>query len=173
MTLRPLALVLAGAALLGLNQRASAQTCSGNPCSVTNAASVTVGTMLKLSLSSTSTTLTSPDTTSFNQGHQDDLSALTATVKSNRAWSLKISGATATRGSSGLGARANKPVGDLAWSVTGGAPFYGMTTSATSIASAGGPLGTTIQRSHPTAWDFTLDPPVTSTMGLGFPATPP
>src|SRR3989442_880816 len=96
MTLRPLALVLAGAALLGLNQRASAQTCSGNPCSVTNAASVTVGTMLKLSLSSTSTTLTSPDTTSFNQGHQDDLSALTATVKSNRAWSLKISGGTAT-----------------------------------------------------------------------------
>src|SRR2546426_1864393 len=111
MTLRPLALVLAGAALLGLNQRASAQTCSGNPCSVTNAASVTVGTVLKLSLSSTSTTLTSPDTTSFNQGHQDDLSALTATVKSNRAWSLKISGATATWGSSGLGARANKPVG--------------------------------------------------------------
>src|SRR2546422_4526148 len=36
----------------------------------------------------------------------------TATVKSNRAWSLKISGATATWGSSGLGARANKPVGD-------------------------------------------------------------
>src|SRR3989454_7471069 len=76
MTLRPLALVLAGAALLGLNQRASAQTCSGNPCSVTNAASVTVGTMLKLSLSSTSTTLTSPDTTSFNQRSEEHTSEL-------------------------------------------------------------------------------------------------
>src|SRR5256885_7287278 len=170
MTLRPLALVLAGAALLGLNQRASAQTCSGNPCSVTNAASVTVGTMLKLSLSSTSTTLTSPDTTSFNQGHQDDLSALTATVKSNRAWSLKISGATATWGSSGLGARANKPVGDLAWSVTGGAPFYGMTTSATSIASAGGPSGAASTGSFPAAGGHTPHTPGNLTHDLGFTA---
>ncbi len=173
MTLRPLALVLAGAALLGLNQRASAQTCSGNPCSVTNAASVTVGTVLKLSLSSTSTTLTSPDTTSFNQGHQDDLSALTATVKSNRAWSLKISGATATWGSSGLGARANKPVGDLAWSVTGGAPFNALTTSATNIASAGGTSGTASTVSYRTAWDYTLDTPGTYTMDVVFTATAP
>src|SRR3989442_14885973 len=105
--------------------------------------------MLKLSLSSTSTTMTSPDTTSFNQGHQDDLSALTATVKSNRAWSLKISGGTATWGSSGLGARANKPVGDLAWSVTGGAPFNALTTSATNIAPAGGTSGTAGTGAYP------------------------
>src|SRR3989442_10911096 len=123
--------------------------------------------MLKLSLSSTSTTLTSPDTTSFNQGHQDDLSALTATVKSNRAWSLKISGATATWGSSGLGARANKPVGDLAWSVTGGAPFYGMTTSATSIASAGGTAGATSTGAYRATWDFTPATPGTYTMDGG------
>src|SRR2546422_11370262 len=80
MTLRPLALVLAGAALLGLNQTDSAQVCVGNPCSLTNAASVTVPVVLKLSLSSASTALTAPDSTAFNQGHQDDLSALTATV---------------------------------------------------------------------------------------------
>src|SRR5213596_3302213 len=80
MTLRPLALVLAGAALLGLYQPASAQVCVGNPCSLTNAASVTVPVVLKLSLSSASSALTSPDSTAFNQGHQDDLSALTATV---------------------------------------------------------------------------------------------
>src|SRR2546429_8554285 len=173
MTLRPLALVLAGAALLGLNQRASAQTCSGNPCSVTNAASVTVGTVLKLSSSWTRPTLTSPDTTSCNQVHQDDLSPLTATVKSNLAWSLKISGGTATWGSSGLGARANKPVGDLAWSVTGGAPFNALTTSATNIASAGGTSGTASTVSHRTAWDYTLDTPGTFTTGAVSTATAP
>src|SRR6266581_3254002 len=73
MTVRPLALVLAGVAFLGLNQQASAQSCSGNPCSVTNTASVTVGTLLKLTLSSTTTGLTTPDTVAFNQGYQDDL----------------------------------------------------------------------------------------------------
>src|SRR5436309_1089676 len=86
MTLRPLALVLAGAALLGLYQPASAQVCVGNPRSLTNAASVTVPVVLKLSLSSASSALTSPDSAAFNQGHQADLSALTATVKANTPW---------------------------------------------------------------------------------------
>src|SRR3989449_8549493 len=117
--------------------------------------------VLKLSLSSASTALTSPDSTAFNQGHQDDLSALTATVKANTAWSLKISGATATWGSSGLGARANKPVGDLAWSVTGGAPFNALSTSATGIASAGGTSGTTTTVSYRAAWNYTLSTPGT------------
>jgi hypothetical protein len=173
MTLRPLALVLAGAALLGLTQRASAQICTGNPCSVTNTASVTVGTVLKLALSSLSSTLTSPDTTAFNQGFQDDLTALTATVKSNRAWSLKISGATATWGASGVGARAAKPVGDLAWSVTGGAPFTPLSTSATNIASAGGTAGTVSTVSYRTSWNYTLDTPGTYTMDVVFTATAP
>jgi hypothetical protein len=173
MTLRPMALALAGVALLGLSQQASAQVCTGNPCSVTNAASVTVGTVLKLSLSSTSTSLTSPDTTAFNQGFQDDLSALTAKVKANRAWSLKISGATATWGASGAGARANKPVGDLAWSVSGGAPFTALSNTAASIASAGGTSGTTSTVSYRTSWNYTLDTPGTYSMDVVFTATAP
>src|SRR2546422_11419594 len=97
----------------------------------------------------------------------------TATVKSNRAWSLKISGATATWGSSGLGARANKPVGDLAWSVTGGAPFNALTTSATNIASAGGTSGTASTVAYRTAWDYTPATPGSFTMDVVFTATAP
>ena len=168
MRLRPLALVLAGAALLGLNQKASAQVCTGNPCSLTNTASVTVGTVLKLSLSSASTTLTSPDSVSFNQCYLDDLSALTATVKANRAWSLKINGSTATWAASGLGARANKPVGDLLWSTTGGASFNALTTGVTSIASAGGTASTAVPLSYRTMWDYTQDTPGTYSMDVVF-----
>jgi hypothetical protein len=174
MTVRPLALLLAAAGLLGVNQRASAQTCSGNPCSVTNTASVTVGTMLKLTLSSTTTSLTSPDTTAFNNGYQDYLAALSATVKANRGWSLKVNGGAATWTAVGAGARANKPVGDLEWSTSGGAPFTALTTSAASIASsASGTSGTTTTLSYRTLWNYTLDTPGTYSMDVVFTATAP
>ncbi len=174
MTLRPLGLILAGAALLGVNQPASAQSCSGNPCSVTNTASVTVGTVLKLSLSSTATSLTSPDTTAFNQGYQDDLAALTATVKANRAWSLKVSSGAATWTGSGAGARANKPAGDLEWSASGGAPYTVLTTSPVGMAtSASGTSGTTTTVSYRTLWDYTLDTPGTYSLDVVFTATAP
>jgi hypothetical protein len=174
MTRKPLSLLLAAAALVGLGRPAVAQSCSGNPCSVTNTASVTVGTVLKLSLSSLTTTLTSPDTTAFNQGYQDDLSALTATVKANRPWSLKINGGAATWTASGVGARANKPVGDLQWSTSGGAPFTALTTSAATIASgASGTSGSTYSISYRTLWDYTLDTPGTYSLDVVFTATAP
>lgn len=174
MTLRPLALVLAGAAVLGLNQRASAQSCTGNPCSVTNTASVTVGTVLKLTLSATTTSLTSPDTTAFNQGFQDDLSALTATVKANRGWSLNVKGGAATWTATGAGARASKPAGDLEWSTAGGAPFTALTTAPAGIAtSASGTSGTTTTVSYRTLWDYTLDTPGTYSLDVVFTATAP
>src|SRR6267378_911146 len=118
-----LALATAGATA------ARAQACAGNPCSVTNTASVTVGTVLKLSLSSVATSLTAPDTTSYNAGFQNDLAALTATVKANRGWTLSVKSGGATWTASGAGARAAKPAADLQWSTSGGAPFTALTTS--------------------------------------------
>ena len=174
MTVRPLALVLAGVAFLGLNQQASAQSCSGNPCSVTNTASVTVGTLLKLTLSSTTTGLTTPDTVAFNQGYQDDLSALTATVKANRGWTLNVKAGAATWTASGAGARANKPAGDLEWSTSGGAPFTALTTSAATLATSGsGTTGTTSTLSYRTLWNYILDTPGSYSLDVVYTLTSP
>lgn len=170
MTFRPMALVLAGAALLGLSPLASAQTvCTGNPCSLTNTASVTVTAQLKLSLSSTTTTLTSPDTTAFNNGFQDDPSMFTATVKANTGWTLSVKSAAATWTASGAGARASKPAGDLQWSSTGGSPFTALTASNAQLATSGtGTSGTTKTISYHTLWDYTLDTPGTYSLGVVF-----
>jgi hypothetical protein len=169
MTFKPMALVLAGAALLGLSQQATAQTvCTGNPCSLTNTVSATVSAQLKLTISSATTTLTSPDTTAFNQGYQDDPSVLSTTVKANTGWSLNVKAAAATWTGSG-GARANKPAGDLQWSKTGGAPYTALTTSNAQVATSGsGTSGTTTTISYRTAWDYTLDTPGTYQLGVVF-----
>jgi len=166
--------VLALALLLGRATAARAQTCTGNPCSVTNTASVTVGTMLRLSLSSATTPLTTPDETSFDNGFQDDLGALTATVKANRGWTMSIQSGAASWTASGAGARAAKPAADLQWSTSGGAPFTALTTSnATLGTSASGTASTVRIISYRTLWDYTLDTPGTYSLDVVFTVTAP
>jgi hypothetical protein len=99
-----------------------AQGCLGNPCSVTNTASVTVGTVLSLTLSSGATSLTVPSQTAYDNGFQDDVAAFTATVQANRGWTLSIKSSAANWTPAGAGARVAKPAGDLQWSTPGGAP---------------------------------------------------
>src|SRR5919198_4274021 len=106
MTFKPMALVLAGAVLLGASQQATAQVvCTGNPCSLTNTVSATVNAQLKLTISSATTTLTSPDTTAFNQGYQDDPVGPSVTVKANTGWTLNVKSAAATWTGTGAGVR--------------------------------------------------------------------
>jgi hypothetical protein len=166
--------VLTLALLLGGATVGRAQSCTGNPCSVTNTASVTVGTVLRLTLSSTTTSLTAPDETSYNNGFQDDLSALTATVKANRGWTMSIKSGAANWTASGAGARAAKPAGDLEWSTSGGAPFNALTTSNASIGtSASGTAGAVRTVSYRTLWDYTLDTPGTYSLDVVFTVTAP
>jgi hypothetical protein len=163
-----LALVLAG------TTAGRAQSCAGNPCSVTNTASVTVGTVLKLSLSSVATPLTAPDTTAYNAGFQNDLAALTATVKANRGWTLSIKSGAAAWTAAGAGARAAKPAADLQWSTTGGGPFTALTTSDAALGTAGsGTSGTLRTISYRTLWDYTLDTPGTYSLDVVFTVTAP
>ena len=153
-------LSLAVAGLLALlSTRAAAQnTCTGNPCSVNNTAQVNVGTVLRLTLSSTTTALTSPNEAAFDQGYQDD-NGPTAGVKSNRPWNLQIS-ANAATWTGANGARANKPAGELEWSrtnsgyaslTTSPVSIYGSSQSATGNASQG--------MSYRTLWSYASDTP--------------
>jgi hypothetical protein len=163
-----LALVLGGVTV------GQAQSCTGNPCSVTNQASVTVGTVLRLTLSTLFTPLTAPDETSFDNGFQDDVAALTATVKANRGWTMSIRSAAASWTPSGAGARVAKPAADLQWSTSGGAPFTGLTTSnATLGTSATGTASSSQAISYRTLWDYTLDTPGTYALDVVFTVTAP
>ncbi|MGH7644986.1 MAG: hypothetical protein ACREMR_05315 [Gemmatimonadales bacterium] len=147
------------AALVLLAPAAQAQSCSGNPCSVDNLVQVNVPTILRLTLSATTTVLPAATEADFDAGSQD-AAGPAATVKSNRPWNLQINGQAATW-TGANGGRANKPVGDLQWSRTGGAPFTASTTTATDVfgapQSAGGSQVTSF--TYRVLWSYTADTP--------------
>src|SRR3989442_15589420 len=113
-------LSLAAAVLLAvtITTQAAGQSCTGNNCSVTNAASVSVPSVMRLTLSTAATTLTNPVEAAFDAGFQDDAGP-TATVKSHRPWNLTIASQAAT-GTGTNGGRANKGAADLQGKVGAG-----------------------------------------------------
>jgi len=141
---RLLAAMVLGTAI-GASQ-ANAQ-CSGNAgsCNTTNTASVTVGTLVKLGMTSTTTALTNP---SADQ------------IKANRSWTLKIKASPAVAGfwdyvgsNSGL-----KPISDLAWATSAGGSYSAITASDANFTSgASASNGAAAQAFFRTSWtnDFT------------------
>ena len=116
----------------------AAAQCSGtDSCSTTNTASVTIGTLVDLGMSSATTTLTAPAAADFAAGYVADVGP-TMTVKANSDWTLSIKAAasnatnwtyTGTKG--GV-----KAIGDLNWSVASGGTFAALTGSNTTVASS-------------------------------------
>ena len=112
---RFLAAMVLGTAI-GATQ-ANAQ-CSGNAgtCNTTNTASVTVGALVKLGMSSATTTLTSPSADQVDAGTTLYDAGPTFTVKANRSWTLKIK-TTALLSWTYVGSDVGvKPISDLTWS---------------------------------------------------------
>jgi hypothetical protein len=123
-----LAAMVLGSAI-GVNQ-ADAQ-CSGNAgsCNVTNTASVTVNALVKLGMSSATTTLTSPTADQVEVGANIADAGPSFTVKANRSWTLNIkttNPATWTYVGSNAGA---KPISDLTWSNAAAGSFVGISTT--------------------------------------------
>ncbi len=119
--------------------------CSGNAgtCNTTNTASVTVGALVKLGMSASTTSLTSPT------ADQVDLGALVAdvgptfTVKANRSWTLNIKSGNATNWTY-VGSNAGvKPIGDLTWANAVAGTYAAITASdAVFTSGAGATSGT-------------------------------
>jgi len=171
--------LVAGLALVaGLTNAAQAQsvTVSGaSPLSINTYVTVTAPSIFKLTINDTSTAVTAPVEADFDNGYQDVASAVTATVKSNRPYTLKIKGGAATWTGSG-GARANKPVGDLLWGTVSPAA----TALSTTDANIGSPSTTGNNGSSPAAtvnyrilWGYTDDTPGTYTIPVVFTLTSP
>jgi|ERR1700730_4837648 len=152
-----LAAMVLGTAI-GASQ-ASAQ-CSGNlgTCNTTNTASVTVGALVKLGMTTTTTALTNPTADDVDLGHVLADAGPSFTIKANRSWTLKIKSQNAANWSY-VGSDAGvKPISDLAWSTASGGTFAAITAAdATFTSGAASTNGTAAQAFFRTSWtsDFT------------------
>ena len=152
-----LAAMVLGTAI-GASQ-ANAQ-CSGNAgtCTTTNTASVTVGALVKLGMTSTTTALTNPTADDVDVGHVLADAGPSFTVKANRSWTLKIKSQNAASWTY-VGSDAGvKPISDLAWSTSAGGTFAAITAAdATFTSGASSSNGAASQAFFRTSWtsDFT------------------
>jgi hypothetical protein len=143
---------------IGASQ-ANAQ-CSGNAgtCNTVNTASVTVGTLVKLGMSSPSTSLTNPTADDVDAGNVIADAGPTFTIKANRSWTLKIKSQNATSWDY-VGSNAGvKPISDLSWSNAVGGTYAAISnTDATFLSGASASNGTPAQAFFKTSWvsDFT------------------
>jgi hypothetical protein len=139
--------------------QANAQ-CSGNAgtCNTTNTASVTVGALVKLGMSSATTTLTSPTADQVDLGTSTYDAGPTFSVKANRSWTLKVkTTASPNWAYSGVDAGV-KPISDLTWSNAAAGTYAAITTSdATVTSGAGASNGAAAAIHFKTLWstDFT------------------
>ena len=125
-----LAAMVLGTAI-GASQ-ANAQ-CSGNAgtCNTTNTASVTVGALVKLGMTSSATALTSPTADQVDAGAAIDNAGPSFTIKANRSWTLNVKASPAIAGfwdyagsNAGL-----KPISDLSWATSSGGTYSAITAS--------------------------------------------
>jgi hypothetical protein len=146
-----LAAMVLGTAI-GASQ-ASAQ-CSSNTgsCNTTNTASVTVGALVKLGMTSATTALTAPSVTDIESALSLDDAGPQFTVKANRSWTLKIKSqnpTTFTYLGSDFGV---KPIGDLSWATTSGGTYAAITASDVTLASGASSNSTTVNSFFRTSW---------------------
>lgn len=139
--------------------QANAQ-CSGNAgtCNTTNTASVTVGALVKLGMSSLTTTLTNPTADDVDAGAVIPDAGPSFTIKANRSWTLKIKSGVATNWTYVGSNSGVKPISDLAWSTAVGGTFTAITASDATFASgASASNGVAAQAHFRTSWlsDFT------------------
>jgi hypothetical protein len=114
----------------------AAAQCSGSgSCSTTNTASVTVGALVNLEMSSTTTSLTSPLVADLAAGYVADVGP-TFTVHANQDWTMSIKAAASNPTNwSYTGTKGGvKPIGDLTWSVASNGTFAALTSSNAEVA---------------------------------------
>jgi len=170
-------LVLLALVALALPQRAHAQSCTATKflgffwfgCNINTTATMTVGTVMQLTLSGTTTTLTPPTVAGYTAGFMAD-NGPTATVRCNQAWHLQIASAattwTATNTVAGITARPNKPSTDLQWSLAANGTFAGLTTTAVTVTNGTATAGTATNFFYHTLYGYAVDTPGKYTLAV-------
>ncbi|HEY8166278.1 MAG TPA: hypothetical protein VIF83_12050 [Gemmatimonadaceae bacterium] len=125
------AAVIIGSAMLA--RPVVAQCSASNSCSTTNTASVTIGALVNLEMSSTTTTLTSPTVSDLGGSVAND--GPTFVVHANQAWTLSIKSGNAVNWTYTGSESGVKPIGDLTWSDASNGTFAAITASDATLAS--------------------------------------
>ena len=145
-----LAAMVLGTAL-GSSQ-ANAQCAGVNSCNTTNTASVTVGALVSLGMSSSTTALTAPTGAQVDAGATIADAGPTFTVKANRSWTLNLKSLNATDwtyvGSDG----GVKPISHLTWADAVAGTFVAITASDAVMATGARTAGTAKAIFFQTAW---------------------
>ncbi len=135
-------------------EQANAQ-CSGNAgsCNTTNTASVTVNALVKLGMSGTTTSLTSPTADQVEVGALIADAGPSFTVKANRSWTLNIKTSNATIWTYAGSFAGTKPISDLTWSNAVAGTYANIGTSdAVFLSGAGATNGAAAQAFFKTVW---------------------
>ncbi len=139
--------------VIGANQ-ATGQ-CSGNAgsCNTTNTASVTVNALVKLSMGTTTTSLTSPTADQVEVGAVIPDAGPTFTIKANRSWTLNIKTTNASLWTYAGPLVGTKPISDLTWSNAAAGTFVGIgSTDALFLSGVSATNGTAAQAFFKTVW---------------------
>jgi hypothetical protein len=125
--------ILLAAAVLGsaFSANTAAAQCSGNAgsCNTTNTASVTVNALVKLGMSATTTSLTSPTADQVEVGASIADAGPSFTVKANRSWTLNIKTTNASNWTYVGSNAGTKPISDLTWSNAAAGTFVGISSA--------------------------------------------
>lgn len=177
--MKRLAAALAAALLLAPAAEAQS-TCSitaspGNCTATPNVAvgTVTVGTIVKLSLSADSATLTAPSLANFGPDSTatiTDPGVLTLTVKSNSNYTVTLAASTALW-TAPIGA--TKAAGDLSWGTSGSGPFTPISTTPATVMTGTRTAGTSTTLSYRTVYHWETTPPGQYSLQLTFTLTSP
>ena len=159
-----------GAMALMASAPLAAQTCSTNPCTVAVTANATVGDILQLTLSSTTTNLGDPTAADFSAGHLSAAGPST-TVIANRPYHVDVVGAAANF--SYVGAYGViKPASDLKWGTSAGSYTNNMGTSA-QLMGGNATAGASQNIFFDTQWNVTNDGPGAYSLVVNFTASAP
>lgn len=134
--------------------QANAQ-CSGNAggCLTINTASATVNALVKLGMSPTTTTLSSPTADQVEIGATLADAGPSFTIKANRSWTLNIRTSNAANWTYVGTLGGTKPISDLTWSNAVAGTFVGIgTTDALFLSGASASNGTAAQVFFKTVW---------------------
>jgi hypothetical protein len=129
--------------------------CSGNAgsCNTTNTASVSVNALVKLGMSATTTSLTSPTADQVDIGANIADAGPSFTIKANRSWTLNIKTTNASNFTYVGSFAGTKPISDLAWSNAVAGTFVGMSSAdALFLSGASATNGTAAQVFFKTIW---------------------
>lgn len=116
---------------------AAAQCSGSDSCSTTNTASVTIGSLVSLDMSATTTSLTAPAIADLATGYVANVGP-TFVVKANQDWTMSVK-AAASNGTNWTytGTKGGvKPIGDLTWAVAVGGTFAALTGANSTVASS-------------------------------------